>query len=68
MLDPIPKDIHGDPSISGRKKAAILVACLGPAKAGQVMNTFKDEEVDQMTLDLSALGTVDANLKADIFD
>ena len=32
------------------------------------MNTFKDEEVDQMTLDLSALGTVDANLKADILD
>jgi flagellar motor switch protein FliG len=33
-----------------------------------VLGAFSDEEVDQMTLDLSSLGTVDANIKAAVLD
>lgn len=33
-----------------------------------MLGAFTDEEVDQMTLDLSSLGTVDANIKAAVLD
>ncbi len=49
-------------------KAAILLACLGPQNASRVMSSFNDEEVDQLTLSLSSLGTVDADLKSQILD
>ncbi|MBL7647108.1 MAG: flagellar motor switch protein FliG [Candidatus Hydrogenedentes bacterium] len=54
--------------MKGRRKAAILLACLGPDNASRVLGAFSDEEVDQMTLDLSSLGTVDANIKAAVLD
>lgn len=54
--------------LSGRKKAAILLASLGPEQAGHVLRSFEDEELDQLTLDLSGLGSVDADLKANILD
>lgn len=54
--------------MDGRRKAAILLACLGPDNASRVFGCFSDEEVDQMTLDLSSLGTVDANNKAAVLD
>ncbi len=44
------------------------MACLGPDNAAKVLGAFSDEEVDQMTLDLSSLGTVDANIKAAVLD
>jgi len=54
--------------LSGRKKAAILLACLGPENASRIMAGLTDEEVEQMTLDISSLGTVDADLKAGVLD
>jgi flagellar motor switch protein FliG len=57
-----------DIAIDGRKKAAILLACLGAEPASKVLGTFSDEEVEQLTLDLSGLGTVDADLKANVLD
>ncbi len=54
--------------LGGRQKAAILLAALGPEKASAVMAKFRDEEIDQMTLDLSGLGTVDSELKAEVLD
>lgn len=52
----------------GRRKAAILLTALGPDNATKVMATMHDEEVDQMTLDLSGLSTVDADLKSAVLD
>lgn len=54
--------------MDGRRKAAILLACLGPDNASRVLGCLSDEEIDQMTLDLSSLGTVDANNKAAVLD
>ena len=61
-----PTELTAD--MDGRRKAAILLACLGPDNASRVMSNFSDEEIDQMTLDLSGLGTVDANIKAAVLD
>ncbi|MBX3180772.1 MAG: flagellar motor switch protein FliG [Candidatus Hydrogenedentes bacterium] len=54
--------------MDGRRKAAVLLACLGPDNASRVLNCFSDDEIDQLTLDLSSLGTVDANSKSAVLD
>ncbi|MBI2421835.1 MAG: flagellar motor switch protein FliG [Candidatus Hydrogenedentes bacterium] len=54
--------------VDGRRKAAILLACLGPENASRVMASLTEEEIDQMTLDLSSLGTVDTEVKAAVLD
>ena len=54
--------------LSGRQKAAILLAALGPERASAILGTLREEEVDQMTLDLSGLGSVDSELKAEVLD
>lgn len=47
---------------------AILLTCLGPDAARHVMTSLSDEEIDQITLDISSLGVVDADLKAAVLD
>lgn len=47
---------------------AILLACLGPDNASKILSHLTDEEVDQITLDLSSLGTVDTEVKAQVLD
>ncbi len=54
--------------LDGRQKAAILLACLGPENAGRVLAQLREDEVDQITLDISGLGTIDPDLKAAVFD
>lgn len=44
------------------------MACLGPNNASAILGSLKDDEVDRMTLELSALGTVDTELKANVLD
>lgn len=46
----------------------MLLACLGPANASAIMAKLDDDEVDQITLDLSSLGTVDSDIKAQVLD
>ncbi|HEO70589.1 MAG TPA: flagellar motor switch protein FliG [Candidatus Hydrogenedentes bacterium] len=54
--------------LTGRKKAALLLACLGPNAASRVMKVLNEEEVDELTLDLSTLGAVDSSIRSDVFD
>jgi flagellar motor switch protein FliG len=53
---------------SGRQKAAVFLACLGPERASRVLGQLQEEEVDQMTLDLSGLGNIDPEMRSAIFD
>ncbi len=54
--------------ISGRQKAAVLLACLGSRAASRVMSVMGEEEVEQLTLDLSTMGAVDSNVRIGVFD
>jgi flagellar motor switch protein FliG len=49
--------------LDGRRKAAILLASLGPEQASQIMGKLSEEEVEQMTLDLSSLGNVEPEVR-----
>ncbi len=58
-----------DPSsLDGRKKAAILLACLGPQAASRVLSSMRDDEIDQLTLDLSSLGAIDADVREAVME
>jgi flagellar motor switch protein FliG len=54
--------------ISGKKKAAILLACLGPKAAGRVLAAMSDDEIEQLTLDVSNLGTIEPEVRTTILD
>lgn len=44
------------------------MACIGPENAARVFGRLSDEEIEQMTLDLSGLGTIDSDTKAAVLD
>lgn len=44
------------------------MACLGPEGASRVLGTMSDEEVERITLDLSGLGSVEADIRVGIMD
>ncbi|MBN2310058.1 MAG: flagellar motor switch protein FliG [Candidatus Hydrogenedentes bacterium] len=52
----------------GRTKAAIFLACLGPAAASRVLSAMTEEEIEKLTLDLSSLGAIDANIRESIIE
>ncbi|MCC6144391.1 MAG: flagellar motor switch protein FliG [Candidatus Hydrogenedentes bacterium] len=54
--------------LDGRKKAAILLASLGPEHAKSVFGQLSDEEVDQLTLELSGLGPIDSDVQAAVME
>ena len=54
--------------MSGRKKAAVFLACMGSEKASRVMAAMSETEVEELTLDLSSLDMVDADLRASIIE
>jgi flagellar motor switch protein FliG len=45
-----------------------LLACLGPKAAGKVLSSMTEEEIEQMTLDLSSLGPVDADVRMAVME
>lgn len=54
--------------MSGKKKAAVFLACMGSEKASRVMGAMSEAEVEELTLSLSSLDRVDADLRAAIIE
>ncbi|MFH1738881.1 MAG: flagellar motor switch protein FliG, partial [bacterium] len=54
--------------ITGRKKAAILMVTLGPEVAADVYRNLGDEEIEQITLEVANLGTVPAEMTAQVIE
>ncbi len=46
-----------------KMKAAVLLACLGPDIAGKILSSLSEDEVEQVTLDISSLGAIDPELR-----
>jgi flagellar motor switch protein FliG len=61
-------DLTDQQGISGKRKAAILLACLGPKAAGRVLAAMTDDEIEQLTLDVSSLGTIEPQVRTAILD
>ncbi|MCA1023063.1 flagellar motor switch protein FliG [Halobacillus litoralis] len=55
-------------TLTGKQKAAVLLISLGPDVAAQVYNHLTEEEIEQLTLEISSVQTVDAKKKEDIVE
>lgn len=53
---------------TGKTKAAVFLASLGPEKASRIMSALSAEEVEDMTLSLSGMGAVEADVRVAIMD
>jgi len=54
--------------LTGAKKAAILLISLGPDYSAQVMKHLKEEEIEQLTLEIAGLRKVEPELRQGIMD
>lgn len=55
-------------NLDGRTKAAVFLACLGPQIASRVLSKLEEDEIEQLTLDLSSLGTVEPEIREAIIE
>lgn len=56
----------GQYQLSGRQKAAILLITLGPEVSAQVFKHLRDEEIEQLTLEIANVRKVDSQEKETI--
>lgn len=54
--------------ISGKRKAAIFLACVGSDRASRIMAAMSDDEVEELTLSLSSLDSVDFSVRTEVID
>lgn len=55
-------------NMNGKTKAMVLLACLGPELAGRVLEGFSEDEVEEITIGLSTLGSVDSDVRVSVMD
>src|ERR1700675_4689315 len=60
------KDRPRGPALSGPKRAAILMLALGEQYGGKVWSLLDDDEVRELSLVMSTLGTVEADVVEDL--
>src|SRR5690625_4508101 len=54
--------------LTGKQKAAILLISLGPDVSAQVYKHLSEEEIEQLTLEISNVRKVDSSLKEEIVE
>ncbi|MGI6113379.1 MAG: flagellar motor switch protein FliG [Mahellales bacterium] len=54
--------------ITGREKAAVLLITLGPDKSAKIFRHLKEDEIEQLTLEIANINKVDAEMKDKVMD
>ena len=54
--------------ISGIEKAAILLIALGPERSAQVFKHLKDDEIEQLTLEIANTRSVPSDIRDYVLD
>ena len=54
------------PRTDGRKKAAILLVSMGPDASAQIFKHLRQDEIDELTLEIASLGSVTADKKSEV--
>jgi len=57
-----------DPSISGVQKAAILLIALGPEKSSLIFKHLKEDEIEELTLEIANTRSITPQLKEDVIN
>lgn len=53
---------------SGKEKAAMLLIALGPEKSAQIFKHLKEEEIEQLTLEIANIRTVSPQMKEKVLE
>lgn len=53
---------------SGKEKAAMLLIALGPEKSAQIFKHLKEEEIEQLTLEIANIRTVSSQMKEKVLE
>lgn len=53
---------------SGRQKAAMLLITLGPEKAAKIFKYLKEEEIEQLTLEIANIRAISPQVKQDVLN
>lgn len=59
---------RGKSEISGKEKAAMLLIALGPEKSAEIFKHLKEEEIEQLTLEIANIRTVNPEEKERILE
>lgn len=54
--------------ITGKEKAAMLLITLGPEKAAKIFKYLKEEEIEQLTLEIANIRAISPQLKQDVLN
>ncbi len=65
---PVPATTGSTSEMSGLQKAAILLIALGPEKSAQIFKHLKDEEIEELTLEIANTRSVTPQLKEEVIN
>ena len=54
--------------LSGVQKAAVLLVALGPEKSSTVFKHLKEDEIEQLTLEIANTRSIQQNVKDEVMD
>jgi len=54
--------------LTSRKKAAVLVATLGPDASSRILKSLTDEDIEALTMEIATLGAIDADVRRQVLD
>jgi flagellar motor switch protein FliG len=56
------------PRLTGRRKAAVLLAAIGPERAAEIMKHMREEDLEGLSMEMAKLNSVEAHTTESIFD
>lgn len=61
-------EIKNKQDLTGKQKASILIAALGPEKAAEIYKHLKDEEIEDLTLEIANLRKVPSEVRDQVIE
>ncbi|HHV29865.1 MAG TPA: flagellar motor switch protein FliG [Clostridium sp.] len=61
-------DLSGKERLSGKEKAAMLLIALGPERSAEIFKHLKDDEIEQLTLEIANIRTVSPEEKEKVLE
>ena len=60
------QNANGEKNMDGVEKAAILLIALGPEKSAQIFKHLKEDEIEQLTLEIANTSSVSPQTKEQV--
>ena len=62
------QNANGEKNMDGVEKAAILLIALGPEKSAQIFKHLKEDEIEQLTLEIANTSSVSPQTKEQVLN